>query len=287
MMPNGLNIAALSRRTGVAPDTLRKWEQRYGILQPARTAGGQRRYGEIEVARVEWLRARLSEGFRIGEAAALLGAGRTEASLTPAQLRRSLHGAVERAEAVAIGRLLDQAFALGRLESILADVVRPVLERIGDDWAAGHEMIAGEHLLAAAVRARLERLLSDARGTVRGTAVLACPAGERHELGLLALAVMLQEDGWQVAYLGADIPIGSVLDFAAAVSARVVCLGLCMEHAAGELERALNGTEIPEGVELVLGGPGATHERVDRLGALYAGCELGPAVERLRTLTAA
>ena len=33
-----LNIAALSRRTGVAPDTLRKWEQRYGVLRPDRTA---------------------------------------------------------------------------------------------------------------------------------------------------------------------------------------------------------------------------------------------------------
>ena len=39
-----LNIAALSRRTGVAADTLRKWEQRYGVLRPERTAGGQRRY---------------------------------------------------------------------------------------------------------------------------------------------------------------------------------------------------------------------------------------------------
>ena len=35
-----LNIAALSQRTGVAPDTMRKWEQRYGVLRPVRTAGG-------------------------------------------------------------------------------------------------------------------------------------------------------------------------------------------------------------------------------------------------------
>ena len=30
----GLNIAAVSRRTGVASDTLRKWERRYGVLRP-------------------------------------------------------------------------------------------------------------------------------------------------------------------------------------------------------------------------------------------------------------
>src|SRR3954454_21203816 len=74
-MTTGLNIAALARRTGVAPDTLRKWEQRYRILRPTRTAGGQRRYSERDVARVEWLTARLAEGYRIGEAATLLGDG--------------------------------------------------------------------------------------------------------------------------------------------------------------------------------------------------------------------
>ena len=54
-----LNIAALSRRTGIAPDTLRKWELRYGVLRPVRTAGGQRRYSELDVQRVEWLRDRI------------------------------------------------------------------------------------------------------------------------------------------------------------------------------------------------------------------------------------
>src|SRR5204862_6906097 len=41
-----LNIAALARRTGVPADTIRKWEQRYGVLQPERTTGGQQRYSE-------------------------------------------------------------------------------------------------------------------------------------------------------------------------------------------------------------------------------------------------
>ena len=52
-MGASLNIAALSKRTGIPPDTIRKWEQRYSILQPTRTAGGQRRYSERDVVRVE------------------------------------------------------------------------------------------------------------------------------------------------------------------------------------------------------------------------------------------
>src|ERR671938_2104399 len=93
-----MNIAALSRRTGVAPDTLRKWEQRYAILRPTRTAGGQRRYSELDVARVEWLRARLAEGYRIGEAAGLLGGTTGEISTEPAELREAMLKAIGEAD---------------------------------------------------------------------------------------------------------------------------------------------------------------------------------------------
>ena len=118
-MTAGLNIAALSRRTGVAPDTLRKWEQRYQILQPTRTAGGQRRYSERDVARVEWLCERLREGYRIGEAANLLGT----AEVTPARTARdhleAILDAVDIGEPAAIGLLVDQAFALHDVEETL------------------------------------------------------------------------------------------------------------------------------------------------------------------------
>ena len=85
-----LNIAALSRRTGVAPDTLRKWEQRYGVLRPVRTAGGQRRYSETDVQRVEWLRDRIREGWRIGEAARVIDEAGSAALDEPAELRDAL-----------------------------------------------------------------------------------------------------------------------------------------------------------------------------------------------------
>src|SRR5947209_15218106 len=98
-MSTGLNIAALAQRTGVPPDTLRKWEQRYRILQPDRTSGGQRRYSERDVARVEWLRERLSQGYRIGEAARLLGTvGGEPARSARDHLRRILDAIGEPAE---------------------------------------------------------------------------------------------------------------------------------------------------------------------------------------------
>ncbi len=190
-----MNIAALAQRTGVPSHTLRKWEQRYAVLHPARTAGGQRRYGERDVARVTWLRDRLAEGYRISEAAALLSLPDAPPR-TPSELRDALLAAVGEASAEDVEVLLDQAFALLPLPVALEEVARAVLVEVGDRWERGELSVAHEHLISSAVRGRIMRLLADRRPAVRGRAVLACAPGERHELGLLMLAGLLCADGW-------------------------------------------------------------------------------------------
>ena len=283
----GLNIAALSRRTGVAPDTLRKWEQRYGILRPTRTSGGQRRYGEWDVARVEWLRARLGEGYRIGEAAMLLGSADAEVARTPCEVREALVEAVSRADEAALARLLDQIFVVGPLETAFADVVRPVLARVGEAWEDGRFTVAQEHLISGAVRARLDRLLADARGSVRGTAVLACAPGEQHDLGLLMLAVLLRADGWRVAYLGADTPAGDALDLAEAISARIVCFSCARTAPVEALRGTLVGRPPSPATTVVAGGAAMTPELARALGARYGDGDLRQAVPALRRLASA
>ncbi len=280
-MANGLNIAALSRRTGVPADTLRKWEQRYGVLQPERTEGGQRRYSELDVARVEWLRERLSEGFRISEAARLLGAGATGAPKSPAELRRAVFDAVARADVDALGGLLDQVFTVLALEQALLRVVEPVLQRVGDAWASGELSVAQEHLVTAAIRARLERLLADARGDVRGVAVLACVPGEQHELGLLMLGTLLRADGWQVAYLGADAPLEDALDLAEQLDATLLCLSVTMRDHIGDLSRL----DVPPGITLAIGGAAANDRVARRVGAFHVNDNLRRSVRELRRLT--
>lgn len=248
-MSAGLNIAALSRRTGVAPDTLRKWEQRYQILLPRRTAGGQRRYDERDVARVEWLCERLREGYRIGEAATLLGTTPVTTTRTSEDHLRTILAAVDAGDAAQIGLLVDQAFALYGVDDTLEKILRPLLESVGERWKCGDLTVAEEHLVTEAVRSRLGHLLADAGGGVRGTAVLACPPGERHELGLMMLAIGLRRDGWKVVYLGADTPVSDAVDVAHRHSARV--LGISCTVVQPEPLPSVDGFEI------VVGGPAA------------------------------
>jgi DNA-binding transcriptional MerR regulator len=268
-----LNIAALTRRTGVPADTIRKWEQRYGVLQPARTPGGQRRYSELDVARIEWLKARLDEGYRIGEAASLLGVGGAVAT-TPGELRAGIVEATEQHDVERLTRLVDQALALHAPAEAFTSVLTPALVDIGTRWAAGRLTIAQEHLASGAVRAAVQRLLADARADIRGIAVLACAPDERHEIGLLMLGVLLRADGWQVAYLGPDTPTAEAVALAENLEASLLCFSASSRERAAAVERGLRKARAPETLRVVVGGRGT--DRAD----------LGAALDELRLVAA-
>ena len=278
-----LNIAALSRRTGVAPDTLRKWEQRYGVLRPVRTAGGQRRYSEMDVQRVEWLRDRIRDGWRIGEAARVIDEATSVALDEPSDLRDTLIAAIEENDPRAVSATLDQAFAVLPLGQALAEVVTPALQWAGDAWHRGELSVAQEHAVTAKVRAHLGKLISEGQGGVRGSAVLACAPGEHHDIGLLMLAVMLRADGWRVEFLGADTPVDAAVAFAERIGAGMLCLSASRTESVDVLKDALAAVEPSDLMMIVVGGAAMTPEIAGELEATYADARLDLAVERLRT----
>jgi MerR family transcriptional regulator, light-induced transcriptional regulator len=285
-MPSALlNIAALARRTGVAPDTLRKWEQRYGVLRPERTEGGQRRYSETDVQRVEWLRDRIRDGWRIGEAARVLDEASAAALDDPTELRDALVESVAANDLRGVSATLDQTFAVLPLEQALTDVVTPALRWTGEAWHRGELSVAQEHAITAKVRSHLGRLLSDGRGGAHGVAVLACAPGERHDVGLLMLAVMLRTDGWRVEFLGADTPADAAIAFADQSAATMLCISTSRRESVDALRKALAAATPPEGLTLVLGGAAMTSAIARELRGMYADEKLDAAVARLRQLS--
>lgn len=281
-----LNISALSRRTGVAPDTLRKWEQRYGVLDPARTTGGQRRYTELDVQRVEWLRDRIRDGWRIGEAARVLDEASSAALDEPADLRDALITSIRDYEPQVLSATLDQAFAVLTLEQALTEVVTPALHWAGEAWHNGQLSIAQEHALTAKVRAHLGKLISEGRGGVHGIALLACAPGEQHDVGLLMLAVMLRADGWRVEFLGADTPVDTAFAFADRIGATMLCISAARSESVEALRVALAPEAARPTAALVVGGAAIDSVTARELRAIYADGQLDLAVARLRRLAA-
>jgi methanogenic corrinoid protein MtbC1 len=175
--------------------------------------------------------------------------------------------------------LVDQALTLHPFAAVIEEIVTPALASVGDDWRSDSRAIGDEHLLSEIVRARLDRMLSDRRAGVRGKVVLACAPGERHELGLLALAVLLQADGWLIAYLGADAPLESALALGRQLEADVVCVSVTMPEALERLAAELDAAPTDRPL-IVAGGPGVAN--ATGLSARILVGSLSAVVEQLR-----
>src|SRR5689334_23868134 len=57
-------ISVAAELTGVHPQTLRIYERK-GLLDPARTGGGSRRYSEIDIARLQRIQELTNEGLNL------------------------------------------------------------------------------------------------------------------------------------------------------------------------------------------------------------------------------
>ncbi|HEX7254583.1 MAG TPA: MerR family transcriptional regulator [Gaiellaceae bacterium] len=243
-----LRIGELSRRTGVAPELLRAWERRYGLLRPARSEGGFRLYSEADERRVELMRRHLRAGLAAAEAArrALEGAtepeaasrdgARPELEAGAARLRAALDDFDEGGAQAA----LDDLLAAFTVETVLSAVILPYLAELGERWSTGEATVAQEHFASNLIRGRL---LGLARGWDSGQgprAVLACAPGELHDLGLIAFALTLNRRGWRITYLGPDTPVESLVDTAARLEPDLVVVSATTKRRLTPLVDALS-----------------------------------------------
>lgn len=216
--PPGFWIGELSRRTGVSAQLLRTWERRYGLLQPTRTARGYRLYTVADERRIRHMQACLAQGLSAAEAArAALRADAADSAFASGSSRQGLAGgaavlaaSLDASNEPAAQAILDRLLADFTVESVLGQVILPYLHHLGERWANGQASVACEHFASNVLRGRLAGL---ARGWGDGhgrQAVLACPPGEQHDLGLMAFGIVLHRNGWRVHYLGADTPMGEL-----------------------------------------------------------------------------
>jgi MerR family transcriptional regulator, light-induced transcriptional regulator len=263
--PGFLRIGQLARRTGVSPELLRAWEQRYGLLQPTRTPGGFRLYSAADEARVLRMQSLVSGGLAAAQAARLVlsdGEPPPPTASPPAttleDAAATLSVSLDRLDEQAANTALDRLFAAYTVETVLQEVILPYLHRLGDRWAAGEVSVAQEHFASNLLKGRLLGL-AQGWGQGRGPgAILACVPGEHHELGLLAFGVALRRRGWRITYLGTDSPIEAVADLSRSLAPTVVVLLSIRPQ--GFLDHAREIEQLANQVPVMIAGTGATPE---------------------------
>src|SRR4029079_18361359 len=130
---------------------------------------------------------------------------------TPAlQDAAELRAALDVLDAQGAHLVLDRVLGRYTLETVLVSVVLPYLRDLGERWARGDASVVQEHFASNLLRGRL---LALARGWERGAgpaALLACAAGEQHDLPLIMFGLALRAQGWRIVFLGADTPLGTI-----------------------------------------------------------------------------
>lgn len=237
------NTQAVVQLTGVRAPTFRAWERRYGVPRPARLPGGQRLYSERDVALIRWLHERTAEGMTISRALRLLEACQAEGAPRPEPAPRTFaqlqHDLIERLvdfDAGGAETVIAEAFALYPVDDVCLELFQPTLVEIGERWRAGGLSVAAEHFATHLIRCKIASLLQVYETPRRGSPiVLACPAEEQHEIGLLLVALFLARRAWPVLYLGPNVPADDLRTVVQHVQPRLVILSATTEETARHL----------------------------------------------------
>jgi methanogenic corrinoid protein MtbC1 len=250
------SMRVVTRMSGLTADTIRKWEQRYGAVQPRRTKGNTRKYTAADVRRLALLREITSRGPRIKEVA-LLGEPELEKVLTDLRTRAGLAAADPGAGAVCYGweqvrndylsavrsfdvrrarDLLSRAAGLLSASDFIKEIALPVLREVGEQWSEGRVSPAHEHLASTQIRQMLTSILHFSSPPPGATRMLATtPQGHLHELGVMMGAVMASNRGLDPVYLGPDLPAAAILAALDLSRARLVLLAVVRDVGEKEL----------------------------------------------------
>ncbi len=264
-----ITVADLARRLGIAPATLRTWDRRYGLGPANHESGAHRRYGAVDIARIAVMRRLVLSGVPPKEAALVaINADPKESESLPAveflerpeiiaALIRALHGVDKKF----IESVIRSEILANGLVATWVEVIVPTLTELGEIWSRTGNGIDSEHLLTEILKRILRDSVSDVENPLNARPVVLAAIGEElHCLALHALAAALAEKNIEVHFLGARMPVGSLVELVRKTAPPVVFLWAQLPENA-DYSAATSLPAIRPAPRLLLGGPGWDVER--------------------------
>ncbi len=239
------SLGVVLRETGINPDTLRAWERRYDLPQPSRSEGGQRLYSQRDIEIIKWLLQRQREGMRIGQAVKLWKSKISQGEDPLQESAPSLFPPVEQAldeahlnifrenwlnaclsfNESAAEQIANEVLARFSPQRAFLEIFIPAIRQVGELWYQGDATVQQEHFASALLARRLDALISALPAPTRPEKVIVgCPPKEEHTLALLLTTLYLRRRGFNVIYLGANIPIEQFAETAKELQPQLVIL---------------------------------------------------------------
>lgn len=258
-----LSIAALALETGIAKDTLRMWERRYGFPQPVRSPRGERRYPAQQVTRLRQVRRLLDQGMRPGQVLTLTGDELERAAARQPGLDGAEAGLIDlikRHDDTGLRQELRSRVLLDGLRQFVCSTAAVMLERVGDGWARGELEVFEEHHFSAQLDTVLRETITQLpAGAQTPRVLLTTLTGEPHTLGLMLAMALLRLEGAACVLLGAQTPQSQIVAAARAFDIDIVALSFSEYFDPGAVRTGVRQLrqDLPAGVALWCGGRAA------------------------------
>lgn len=280
-------IADIERDTGIAKDTLRVWERRYGFPQPTRDANGERRYDDAQLQRLRHVKRLMDGGYRPNAVVSLPLDALQALSTTPPSVRPARHSQQRQAahqhheldpqwlqwvsqhDMGALQTALQQHLQTQGLAATAAELITPLSAAVGEAWLRGDLAVYEEHLYTQVVisvlRAQITQQQAQGLSASPPRVLLTTVPGERHGLGLLLAECFFLSSGCHVFPLGVHTPLPDIVLAASQLQADIVALSFSAHHAATDVKQILAQlrSQLPPTTELWTGGSApALHQRL-------------------------
>lgn len=155
------------------------------------------------------------------------------------------------------------------IRNLYLGVFQPAMHEIGRLWEVNEITVAQEHLATAITQSVMAQLYAHvfARPPLGLTLVATCIGGELHELGIRMVADFFEIEGWDVYYLGANMPVEDVVSMVNQQHAHLLAISVTLNNhvpKARDLIQAVRASPIGPKIKIMLGG-----QPINRSPAMY------------------
>ena len=210
--------------TGISKQVIRKWEERYQLIQPTRLDNGYRIYSDKDINTLLTVKALAEQGHSIKQAAILVKTenvsidvktfSKSELTQNHEEMNHYVlqllqNGTICNEEE--INHTLQQAYYHLGLERFIQSVIIPFLKEIGHRWETGQRIEFQESLASLSIRDFLVPIRRNFQHKSDAPLLLgACLPYEQHEIPVHLLLLQSMLRGWKTMLIGSSPAPGSI-----------------------------------------------------------------------------
>lgn len=280
-------IQQVSDMTGLSKQVIRKWEERYHVVQPKRLENGYRVYSEVDINLLLSIKTLSEQGHTVKHAVELTKQSTVILNNVPhihtsvqhpATLNDYVLQLLEKgthSDELELYFVLQQAYHSYGLADFLTTVIVPFLKEVGNRWQRKEWSEYQEAISSLVVRDMLVQIQRNFKSREDAPLIVgACLPFERHEIPLHILLLQFRLKGWKTILVGASPAPGSIESLVEKLKPSKLLLSatttLPFENDPELLNRLDQFAVDNKQTEFYLGGKGALDYTMDKtLRAIY------------------